>query len=94
MDVHHPNLFQMVFSSTTNQVAKIVEVLQGTELPEALGWEYQLEAGEAVPWIVWDGETSHQKKVVMKQTGAEAYHDLLIMISMIVYCSDFISDSC
>eukprot|EP00435_Cladocopium_sp_Y103_P009402 s3282_g2.t1 len=29
-------------------VAKIVEVLQGTELPEALGWEYQLEAGEAV----------------------------------------------
>lgn len=29
-------------------VAKIVEVLQGTELPEALGWQYQLEAGEAV----------------------------------------------
>ena len=33
-------------------VAKIVEVLQGTELPEALGWEYQLKAGEAAPGIM------------------------------------------
>lgn len=33
-------------------VAKIVEVLQGTQLPDALGWEFQLEAGKSAFWHI------------------------------------------
>ena len=55
-------------------VAKIVEVLQGTELPEALGWQYQLEAGEAAPWMGWmwldwrNRAQKRSKKAVMNRS--------------------------
>ena len=74
-------------------VAKIVEVLQGTELPEALGWQYELEAGEAAPWMGWMGldwrnrAQKRSKKAVMNRRPSGSiinYYNSLGILSLIL----------